>query len=203
MKLLERFDRILSELRILFEEAAGHAEVVDKLESFLSGKGALGLATRRQGRPTRRAFSPERKEAIKEKIVRFLSRAKDGAKSSALAEVAGVEGFRLRLLLGELRAERKIRVEGKKGGARYLAALPAATPKVASSSRTKAKAQAPKKKAAAKAKTAKAKKTAQPTHASPAKRRPAGTKVSSKLAGSASSTAGPAPAESAAPVPAS
>jgi hypothetical protein len=55
MKLLERFDRILSELRVLFEEAAGHAEVVDKLESFLAEKGVHGRPTSSRARRRRAA----------------------------------------------------------------------------------------------------------------------------------------------------
>jgi hypothetical protein len=140
MKRVARFDRLLSDLRVLFEEAAGHAEIVDKLENFLSEKRVLGVATRRQRRSRGPALSPERKEAIREKLLRVLGRGKEGTKISALAKSTGLDGFRLRLILGELRAEKKIRVEGQKGGTRYFASAsaPAMKPKTPRS-RTKAK----------------------------------------------------------------
>ena len=164
MSLLARFDWLLSELRLLMEEAAGHAEIVDKLENYLSEKRLFGAASKRARRSRDPVLSPEKKEAIKAKLLSVLARERDGMKISALAERAGIEGFRLRLILGELRAEKKVRLEGDKGGARYVASSPAPAGEVKKSVASKAKARRPKRaKAASKAKTTKTANTAKTT----------------------------------------
>jgi hypothetical protein len=213
MKLRARFDQLLSEMRLLFEEAAGHAEVIDKLENYLSERRLFGGASRRERRSRDPVLSPEKKEAIKTTLLRVLTRAKDGMKISGLARTAGIEGFRLRLLLGELRAEKKVRLEGDKGGARYVAmeserAGKATTRDGAGAKRKKrptrkqTSAKAKPSKSAPRPKAARAAKATKPTRVPPAKkgssaaRRPAasttkGAAPPANVAAAAASTAAP------------
>jgi hypothetical protein len=135
--LLERFDRQVAELRSLFEDAQRNAAIIAQLRAFV-GQGRPGRPPGRSGRPRGRrpALSAEKQEQIKQRIARFLARAREGARSGAIAKAVGLTGFRLRRLLDELRRERKLRMEGDRGGARYYAASSKPGPITSSLGRT-------------------------------------------------------------------